>query len=72
VLVRPDGLWQLTSRGIYEIDPDTGAVRRIFRGADLGSIGGDLMLTDQLLLAVSNRTITAYPRDPGKEKQSHD
>jgi hypothetical protein len=70
VLVRPDGLWQLTSRGIYEIDPDTGAVRRIFRGADLGSVGGDLLLTDQLLLAVSNRTITAYPRGPGKEKPS--
>jgi outer membrane protein assembly factor BamB len=72
VLVRPDGLWQLTSRGIYEIDPDTGTVRQIFRGADLGSIGGDLLLTDQLLLAVSNRTITAYPRTPGKEKSSHD
>jgi outer membrane protein assembly factor BamB len=70
VLVQPDGLWQLTSRGIYEIDPDTGAVRRIFRGADLGSIGGDLLLTDQLLLAVSNRTITAYPRGPEKEKPS--
>ena len=24
VLVRPDGLWQLTPRGIYEIDPDIG------------------------------------------------
>ncbi len=69
VLVRPDGLWQLTPRGIYEIDPDTGAVRRIFRGADLGSVGGDLLLTDDLLLAVSNRTITAYPRRPGKEGQ---
>jgi outer membrane protein assembly factor BamB len=68
VLVRPDGLWQLTHRGIYQIDPATGAVRRIFRGADLGSAGGDLFLTDDLLLAVSNRTITAYPRGPTREK----
>ena len=70
VLVRPEGLWQLTSRGIYEIDPDTGTVRRIFRGADLGSVGGDLFLTGDLLLAVSNRTITAYPRWSGKETGS--
>jgi outer membrane protein assembly factor BamB/TolA-binding protein len=72
VLVQPEGLWQLTSRGIYEIDPETGTVRRIFRGADLGSVGGDLLLTGDLLLAVSNRTITAYPRQPGKEIQSHE
>ena len=39
VLVRPDGLWQLTPRGIFEIDPRSGAVRRIFRGKDLGSRG---------------------------------
>jgi outer membrane protein assembly factor BamB len=70
VLVGPDGLWQLTPRGIYEIDPDNGNVRRIFRGADLGSAGGDLLLTDDLVLAVSNRTITAYPRGPAKEKRS--
>jgi outer membrane protein assembly factor BamB len=62
VLVRPDGLWQLTPRGIYEIDPRSGAVRRIFRGKDLGAVGGDLFLTDEWLLAVSNRTISAYPR----------
>jgi outer membrane protein assembly factor BamB len=62
VLVRPDGLWQLTSRGIYEVDPASGDVRRIFRGKDLGSAGGDLLLTDRWLLAISNRTISAYPR----------
>ena len=68
VLVRPDGLWQLTPRGIFEIDPQSGDVRRIFRGKDLGVIGGDLLLTDRWLLAVSNRTITAYPRRaPGNE-----
>jgi outer membrane protein assembly factor BamB len=62
VLVRSDGIWQLTPRGVVEIDPESGTVRRIFRGNDLGAAGGDLILTDQYLLAVSNRTISAYPR----------
>lgn len=62
VLVRPDGVFQLTPRGVFELDPRSGDVRRIFRGGDLGSAGGDLVLTDDRLLAVSNRAITAYPR----------
>ncbi len=62
VLVRPEGIWQLTPRGIFEIDPKSGSVRRIFRGDDLGAAGGDLYLTDRWLLSVSNRTISAYPR----------
>lgn len=62
VLVRPDGLWQLTPRGIFELDSKTGRVQRIFRGEDTGASGGDLMLTDRWLLAISNRTISAYPR----------
>ena len=36
VLVRPGGIWQLTPRGIFEIDPRSGRVRRIFRGDDTG------------------------------------
>ena len=64
VLVRPDGLWQFTPRGIFEVDPQSGRVRRIFRGDDAGSSGGDLLLTDRWLVAVSNRTISAYPRGP--------
>ncbi len=62
VLVRPDGIWQFTPRGIFEVDPRTGQVRRIFRGEDGGSMGGDLILLDRWLVAVSNRTISAYPR----------
>lgn len=62
VLVRLDGIWQLTPRGIFEIDPKSGSVRRIFRGGDSGSSGGDLVLTDTLLLAITNQTISAYPR----------
>jgi outer membrane protein assembly factor BamB len=70
VLVRADGLWQLTSRGIYELDPKSGDVRRIFRGSDLGSAGGDLLLTDHWLLAVSNRAVTAYPRHAARSEVS--
>jgi outer membrane protein assembly factor BamB len=62
VLVRPGGLWQLTPRGVFELDPASGTARTIFRGDDTGSRGGDLYLTDRLLLAVSNRTISAYAR----------
>ena len=61
LLAGPDGIWQLTPRGIFEVDPGDGAVRRIVRGADLGSAGGDLLLTERWLLAVSNRAISAYP-----------
>lgn len=66
LLVRRDGLWQFTPRGIFEIDPQTGQVRRIFRGQDAGSEGGDLILTDRWLLAISNQTISAYPRKSGR------
>ena len=62
VLAGPDGIWQLSPRGIFEVDPGSGAVRRIIRGDDLGASGGDLILTDRWLLAVSNRAISAYPR----------
>ena len=61
VLARPTGLWQFTSRGIFELDPRSGGVRRIFRGDDAESNGGDLYLTEHWLLAVSDRTISAYP-----------
>ena len=62
VLLRADALWQLTPRGIFEVDPKTGRVRRIFRGDDAAGACGDLVLTDRWLVAVSNRTISAYPR----------
>lgn len=63
VLVRSDAIRQMTSRGVFEIDPATGDVRSIFRGADLGAAAGaDLLLTADHLLTVSNRAIAAYPR----------
>ena len=61
VLVGLGGLWQLTPRGVFELDPRSGRVRRIFRGDDTGSDGGDLYMTGRYLLAVTNRTISAYP-----------
>ena len=63
--MRSDGLCNSTPRGVFEIDPNSGRVRRIFRGNDRARWGGDLVLTDELLLAVSNRTISAYPRRGG-------
>ncbi len=62
VLVRRDGIWQLTPRGVFEVDPRSGRVRKIFRADDSGGSGGDLYLTDRWVLTVSNRTISAYPR----------
>ncbi len=61
VLVQPSGIWQQTPRGIFEVDPASGKIRRIFRGDDLGADGGDLYLTEHFLLAVTNRAISAYP-----------
>jgi outer membrane protein assembly factor BamB len=68
VLVRKEAIWQSTPRGIIELDPKSGEVRRFFRGKDLGSVGGDLILSDRLLVAVSNRSITAYPRTIGSSE----
>ena len=64
VAIRPDGLWQATPRGVFELDPGTGVIRRIFRGADLSAEVSDLVTTDDYLLTVSNRAVTAYPRRP--------
>ncbi|MDG3008275.1 PQQ-binding-like beta-propeller repeat protein [Paludisphaera mucosa] len=66
VLIRPDGIWQGTPRGVFELDPRTGHVRRIFRGEDLGADAAGLLVTRDRLLTVSNRAITAYPRPSQK------
>jgi outer membrane protein assembly factor BamB len=64
VVARPDGVWQATPRGLFELDPKDGTVRRIFRGDDLGVDSADLLPTPDRLLIVTNRAITAYPRRP--------
>lgn len=72
VLVRPEGVWQLTARGIFEVNPGSGQVRRIFRGDDPAASGGDLLLDGPWLLAVTNRAITAYPRAAAPARAAHE
>ena len=56
-------VYQFTSRGIFEIDKQTGDQVRLFRGADLDSLGGSILLQPNMLLTVSNLAITAYRLD---------
>lgn len=50
-----------TPRGLFELSKETGDVSRIFRGADLGSAGGYMLLAGNRLVCVSNLAVTAYP-----------
>ncbi|AMV41044.1 PQQ-binding-like beta-propeller repeat protein [Planctomyces sp. SH-PL62] len=70
VLIGANGVWQATPRGVFELDPATGRVRRIFRGEDLGAETGDLILAGDRLLTISNRAITAYPRRPADAREA--
>ena len=54
-------IYHFSSRGIYEIDKADGKVVHLFRGADLQSLGGGLVITPKALLTISNLAITAYP-----------
>jgi len=60
-LVTKNRLYQFTARGVCEVDKQTGQIMRIFRGADLDSLGGSVFLTPKALITVSNLGITAYP-----------
>jgi len=66
--VRPimtaDRIYQFTPRGIYALDKQNGDVVQLFRGADMDSLGGRLVVTPRALVAVSNLAITAYPLEP--------
>jgi outer membrane protein assembly factor BamB len=68
LLVTPGALWQLTPRGVFEIDATTGDVRRILRGDDMGAAGGDLLAAGRWLLTVTNRAIAAYPLGPAPSR----
>jgi hypothetical protein len=57
-------IYQFTPRGVFEVDKDNGRVVRIFRGHDLDSVGGLVLLRPTILLTVSNLAITAYPTSP--------
>jgi outer membrane protein assembly factor BamB len=50
-----------TPRGLFELSKETGDVRRIFRGADLGAAGGFVLAAGKRLISVSNLAVTAYP-----------
>jgi outer membrane protein assembly factor BamB len=50
-----------TPRGLFELSKETGDVRRIFRGADLGAAGGFVLAAGKRLISVSNLSLTAYP-----------
>ena len=54
-------IYHFSPRGIFEIDKADGRVVHLFRGADLDSLGGELLVTPKALLAISNLAITAYP-----------
>jgi hypothetical protein len=60
-LVGSERVLAFSPRGIFEIDLADGDTVRIFRGADLDSIGGDLRRAPGRLISVSNLTVTAYP-----------
>ena len=60
-LVGDEALLVFTRRGIYELDRQSGDVRRIFRGHDLSSRGGSISLLDDKLICISDQAITAYP-----------
>jgi outer membrane protein assembly factor BamB len=54
-------IYHFSSRGIFEIDKADGNVVHLFRGTDLQSLGGELLVTPRALLAISNLAVTAYP-----------
>ena len=60
-LLTQDRIYHFSARGIYEVDKTDGKVVRVFRGTDLDSMGGNLIITPKALLAISNLAVTAYP-----------
>jgi outer membrane protein assembly factor BamB len=65
-LMTQNRIYHFSPRGIYEIDKATGELAQIFRGADRDSLGGELIVTPNALLTVSNLAITAYPIREGQ------
>lgn len=53
-------IFQFTARGIYQIEKATGKLVRLFRGSDLGSNGGAILLAPKLLITSSGLAVTAY------------
>jgi len=53
-------IYQFTSRGVCEVEKSDGKIVRVFRGDDLESLGGALLVTPSAIVTVSNVGITAY------------
>ncbi|HEV3418115.1 MAG TPA: PQQ-binding-like beta-propeller repeat protein [Pirellulales bacterium] len=60
-LVCPEHVFVPTARGIFDIDPANGDIRRVFRGADRESGLCRLLLAGDKLIAISDTAVTAYP-----------
>jgi outer membrane protein assembly factor BamB len=60
------GVLVFTPRGLFELSKETGDVRRIFRGNDLGAAGGFVLSAGKQIVCVSNLAVTAYPAVPDK------
>jgi hypothetical protein len=60
-LLCPDHVYMAKCRGLFDIDPANGGVRRLFRGANRESSGGRLLLAGDKLICVSDTAVTAYP-----------
>jgi outer membrane protein assembly factor BamB len=59
-LVCPGHIYVPTARGIFDLDPANGDIRRVFRGADRDSSGGKLLVVGDKLIYVSDTAVTAY------------
>jgi outer membrane protein assembly factor BamB len=65
-LVGPEHIYVPTSRGIFDLDPANGDIRRIFRGADRESGAARLLLAGDKLISISDTAVTAYPIERAK------
>jgi outer membrane protein assembly factor BamB len=65
-LIGPKSIVVLTNRGLFELDRDTGNMKRIFRGADLSTLGGRLCRIGDQIVAITTESITSY-RDPSSD-----
>lgn len=57
----PKHVFVPTARGVFDIDPSDGDVRRIFHGADRAGGACQLILSGDKLVVVSDDAMTAYP-----------
>ena len=60
-VICPQHIYVSSSRGIYDVDPASGDIRQIFRGADRDTGGGRLFLAGDKLISITDTAVTAYP-----------